>query len=47
VVNKWDIVAGGCQFCGGTRISPTNLTVMEKIRQLIKHPKVWRWTNAL
>ena len=47
VVNKWDIVAGGCQFCGGTRISPTNLTIMEKIRELIKHPKVWEWTNAL
>lgn len=47
VVNKWDIVKGGCPKCSGTRISPTNLTLWEKIVQIIKHPKVWEWRNDL
>jgi hypothetical protein len=43
VVSKWDINAGGCQHCGGTKISPTNLRWWEKIVQIVKHPAVWRW----
>lgn len=47
VVNKWDVLKGGCQKCGGSRISPTNLTFFEKVKQIIKHPKVWEWRNDL
>lgn len=47
VVSKWDILKGGCPKCGGTRIQPTNLTMIEKLKQIVKHPKVWGWTNDL
>lgn len=47
VVSKWDIIDGGCPKCGGTRISPTNLSWFEKVKQVIKHPRVWGWTNDL
>jgi hypothetical protein len=43
VVSKWDINNGGCQKCGGTKISPTNLTLWEKVVQIAKRPAVWRW----
>lgn len=43
VVTKWDITRGGCQKCGGVRISPTNLTAFEKIKIILKHPAVWKW----
>ena len=46
VVSVWDIRAGGCPKCGGTRIKPTNLSFFEKIRTIIKQPKVWTWKNA-
>lgn len=44
IVNVWDIKTGGCIKCGGTRIRPSNLTLWEKIVQIIKHPKIWRWS---
>jgi rRNA maturation endonuclease Nob1 len=43
VVSKWDIDKGGCQRCGGTKISPTNLTLIEKVKEIVKRPAVWRW----
>lgn len=32
-----------CPFCGHARMSPTNLTLWEKLVQIVKHPKVWEW----
>lgn len=47
VVSPWDIVdIGCCKNCGCTKISPTNLSLWEKIVQVVKHPKVWEWNNA-
>lgn len=43
VVSPWDIDDGGCQRCGGTRITPTTLTLWEKVVQVLKHPRVWEW----
>lgn len=46
VVSRWDIETGkGCSKCGGGRIKPTNLNILEKLIQIAKHPKVWRWPN--
>ena len=46
VVSPWDVKSGSaCTNCGHRRISPTNLTLMEKIKQVFKHPKVWRWDD--
>ena len=45
VVNEWDIQDGGCPKCGGRRIQPSNLSILEKIAQIIKHPKVWEWKH--
>ena len=48
VVSKWDIVkSGSCPKCGGTRIQPSNLTLIEKAVQIFRHPKVWEWRNDL
>lgn len=33
----------GCAHCGHATISPTNLTLWEKLVQIAKHPKVWTW----
>ena len=46
VVSIWDIKKGGCPKCAGTRVRPTNLSFMEKLRQILKHPKVWTWKEA-
>jgi DNA-directed RNA polymerase subunit RPC12/RpoP len=47
VVTKWDIEnLHACPKCGQVRIMPTNLSLWEKIKQIIKHPAVWRWDNA-
>ncbi len=45
VVSWWDIYEGehACPNCGQRRISPTNLSLWEKIVQVFKHPAVWRW----
>lgn len=47
VVNLWDIKKGGCPKCGGMRLRGTNLTLWEKVVQIVKHPKVWRWGDVL
>jgi hypothetical protein len=45
VISPWDIYQGNhqCPKCGGARMSPTNLTLWEKIVQIFKHPKLWAW----
>lgn len=43
VVSRWDINTGGCQKCAGVRIRPTNLSLLEKLVQIVRHPKVWAW----
>lgn len=43
VVSEWDIKNGGCQKCGQTKIAPADLTLWEKLVQIIKHPAIWRW----
>lgn len=45
VVSPWDIDKGGCQHCGSSKISPTNLSLLEGIVQIIRRPsllKFWR-----
>lgn len=42
VVSEWDIATGGCK-CGAKKITPTNLTLREKLVQIWKHPALWRW----
>ena len=43
-VSKWDIEGGdGCRKCGGRKMSPTNLSLFEKLWQILRHPKVWDW----
>ena len=45
VVSLWDIHLPPhvCRKCGGARICPTNLTFIEKVVQLVKHPTWWKW----
>jgi hypothetical protein len=46
-VSWWDIYyAGGCPKCAGKRLRPTNLSLWEKIVQIIKHPRVWAWPKT-
>lgn len=34
-----------CPYCKHATMSPTNLTLWEKLVQIVKHPKVWTWKN--
>ena len=44
VVSQWDIAEHhGCGKCGGFKIKPTNLSLWEKIIQIIMHPLFWKW----
>lgn len=46
VVSPWDIEKHkSCAYCGHNRLSPSNLTLLELIIQIIKHPKVWTWKD--
>jgi hypothetical protein len=47
VISLWDVYTEPhtCPKCGGARMSPTNLSLWEKIVQVIKHPKLWRWNE--
>ena len=48
VVSIWDIGEHrGCASCGHRKISPTNLTALEKLVQIIKHPLIWRWHESV
>lgn len=47
IVSVWNIKESkGCPFCKCNKISPTDLTLWEKIIQIVKHPKVWEWANV-
>lgn len=47
VVSPWDIQEHhGCAHCGNNKIKPSDLTLWEKIIQILKHPAIWRWTDA-
>lgn len=44
IVSLWDLREHrGCAHCGHAKISPTNLTLLEKLAQILKHPRVWEW----
>lgn len=45
VVSLWDIHGEphACTKCGQTRIKPTNLSWWEAVKQMVKHPALWRW----
>lgn len=44
IVSPWDLEKmQGCPTCGHVRVSPSNMTTWEKIVQIWKHPKVWKW----
>ena len=47
IVSKWDVDKyRACPKCGHSKISPTNLTILEKVVQIFKHPAVWKWPNG-
>jgi hypothetical protein len=47
VVSPWDLNKHrGCGKCGHSKISETNLNMIEKIVQIAKHPKIWEWKNV-
>jgi len=46
VVSQWDVDKhNACPKCGHAKLSPTNLTFVEKIVQIFKHPAIWKWSN--
>lgn len=46
VVSEWDAQDGGCcPKCAGTKIRITKLSLWEKITQILKHPKLWKWVE--
>lgn len=48
VVSRWDIHEHkACANCGHARLMPSSLTLWEKIVQIVKHPKVWKWHEPL
>jgi hypothetical protein len=47
VVSKWDVEEHfACPKCGHTKVSPGNLTLWEKVVQIVKHPLLWRWDEG-
>ena len=46
IISKWDIDEHHECRCGHTKLSPTNLTLWEKIVQIFKHPAIWKWSDA-
>ncbi|RLA59563.1 MAG: hypothetical protein DRQ89_13905 [Epsilonproteobacteria bacterium] len=53
VISVWDmrkqIKESGnvvCPRCGGSKLRPTNLTLIEKFIQIVKHPKIWKWKGV-
>lgn len=46
VVSVWDIrTHGACRRCNSVRVRPSDLTIWEKLGQVIRHPRVWEWKN--
>jgi hypothetical protein len=47
VVSPWDIrEVHGCPKCAGTKVKPTNLSLFEKIVQILKHPNLRSWPRG-
>ena len=47
VISVWDLrEIHACPKCAGVRMSPTNLSLREKLLQIWKHPKIWRWKDV-
>lgn len=47
VVSVWDIQKSkGCPKCSNNKLKNTDLSLWEKIVEIVKHPKVWRWNDA-
>jgi DNA-directed RNA polymerase subunit RPC12/RpoP len=47
VISPWDIKKiHECPKCAGRRMMPTNLSIIEKLKQIYKHPKIWEWKDA-
>ncbi len=47
VVSIWDLKElHQCPKCAGVRMSPTNLSIVEMLKQIWKHPKIWGWKNV-
>ena len=47
IVSMWDLKEHhACANCGHARVQPCNLTIIEKLRQVLKHPKVWKWNEV-
>ena len=48
IVSQWDVNKYySCPKCGHTKVSPANLTLWEKIVQIVKHPMVWKWHEGV
>lgn len=46
VVSEWDLEEHhGCKRCANPRIKPTELSILEKVWQIILHPKIWEWNK--
>ena len=46
ILSKWDIEEHfSCPKCGHAKISPSNLSLWEKIVQICKHPAIWKWSD--
>jgi phage FluMu protein Com len=46
VVSEWDIQESkGCPKCKNNKIKPTELSLVEKVIQIMKHPRIWRWNE--
>ena len=47
VVSVFDLMElHECPKCAGRRMIPTNVSLWEKLVQIVKHPKVWRWKDV-
>ena len=46
VVNVWQVRSGDGCVCGERKCKPTNLTLWEKLVQIVKHPLVWKWPKS-
>lgn len=46
VVSRWDInKLHGCPVCEANKMRKSALSFTEKIVQIFRHPKVWRWND--
>lgn len=47
VISPWDLrTHHGCPRCAGTKLKPSNLSIWEKLVQIVKHPLIWKWPRG-